>query len=58
MSGLGVGDVALECVFAAAIYTVNFQRLNMYINWDDTVLTAQYYKELKNIIKNKKFYTD
>ena len=28
------------------------------MNWDNTALTAQYYKELKNVIKNKILCTE
>ena len=38
---------------AAVTYAVNFQRHAAYMNWDDTALTAQYYKGLKNFIKDK-----
>ena len=38
---------------AAATYAVNFQRHTAYMNWDNTALTAQYYKGLKNFVKDK-----
>ena len=38
---------------AAVTYTANFQRHTAYMNWDDTALTAQYYKGLKNFIKDE-----
>ena len=38
---------------AAATYAANFQRHAAYMNWDDTALTAQYYKGLKNFIKDE-----
>ena len=38
---------------AAAMYAANFQRHAAYMNWDDTALTAQYYKGLKNFIKDE-----
>ena len=38
---------------AAATYTANFQRHAAYMNWDNTALTAQYYKGLKNFIKDE-----
>lgn len=40
------------------MYAVNFQRLSAYINWDNNALTAQYYKELKDLIKNEISCTD
>ena len=43
---------------AAVTYTVNFQRHTVYMNWDDTALTAQYYKGLKNFIKDKIFCSE
>ena len=38
---------------AAAMYAANFQRHAAYMNWDDTALTAQYYKGLKNFVKDE-----
>ena len=38
---------------AAVTYAANFQRHTAYMNWDDTALTAQYYKGLKNFIKDE-----
>ena len=38
---------------AAATYAANFQRHAAYMNWDDTALTAQYYKGLKNFVKDE-----
>ena len=38
---------------AAATYAANFQRHAAYTNWDDTALTAQYYKGLKDFIKDE-----
>ena len=38
---------------AAVMYAANFQRHAAYTNWDDTALTAQYYKGLKNFIKDE-----
>ena len=38
---------------AAVTYTANFQRHTAYMNWDDTALTAQYYKGLKDFIKDE-----
>ena len=38
---------------AAATYAANFQRHAVYMNWDNTALTAQYYKGLKNFIKDE-----
>ena len=38
---------------AAATYAANFQRHAAYMNWDNTALTAQYYKGLKNFIKDE-----
>ena len=38
---------------AAVTYTANFQRHAAYMNWDDTALTAQYYKGLKDFVKDE-----
>ena len=38
---------------AAATYAANFQRHAAYMNWDDTALTTQYYKGLKDFIKDE-----
>ena len=38
---------------AAATYAANFQRHAAYMNWDDTALTAQYYKGLKDFVKDE-----
>ena len=38
---------------AAVTYAANFQRHATYTNWDDITLTAQYYKGLKNFIKDE-----
>ena len=38
---------------AAATYAANFQRHAAYTNWDNTALTAQYYKGLKDFVKDK-----
>ena len=38
---------------AAATYAANFQRHAAYTNWDDTALTAQYYKGLKDFVKDE-----
>ena len=38
---------------AAATYAANFQRHAAYMNWDDTALTVQYYKGLKDFIKDE-----
>ena len=38
---------------AAVTYAANFQRHAAYMNWDDTALTAQYYKGLKDFIKDE-----
>ena len=38
---------------AAVTYAANFQRHAVYMNWDDTALTAQYYKGLKNFVKDE-----
>ena len=38
---------------AAATYAANFQRHAAYMNWDDTALTVQYYKGLKNFVKDE-----
>ena len=38
---------------AAATYAANFQRHTAYMNWNNTALTAQYYKGLKNFIKDE-----
>ena len=38
---------------AAVTYAASFQRHAAYMNWDDTALTAQYYKGLKNFIKDE-----
>ena len=38
---------------AAVTYAANFQRHAAYMNWDNTALTAQYYKGLKNFIKDE-----
>ena len=43
---------------AAATYAANFQRHTAYMSWDDTALTAQYYKGLKNFIKDEVFYSE
>ena len=43
---------------AAATYAANFQRHAAYMNWDDTALTAQYYKGLKNFIKDDIFCSE
>ena len=42
----------------AATYAANFQRHTAYMNWDDTALTAQYYKGLKDFIKDKIFCSE
>ena len=38
---------------ATAMYAANFQRHAVYMNWDNTALTAQYYKGLKDFIKDE-----
>ena len=38
---------------ATATYAANFQRHAAYTNWDNTALTAQYYKGLKDFIKDE-----
>ena len=38
---------------AATTYATNFQKHAAYINWDNTALTAQYYKGLKDFVKDK-----
>ena len=38
---------------AAATYAATFQRHAAYMNWDNTALTVQYYKGLKNFIKDE-----
>ena len=43
---------------AAATYAANFQRHTAYINWDNTALTAQYYKDLKDFIKDEIFCSE
>ena len=43
---------------AAATYAANFQRHAAYTNWDDTALTAQYYKGLKDFIKDEIFCSE
>ena len=43
---------------AAAMYAANFQRHAAYMNWDDTALTAQYYKGLKNFVKDEIFCSE
>ena len=43
---------------AAVTYAVNFQRHTAYMNWDDTALTTQYYKGLKNFIKDEIFHSE
>ena len=37
---------------SAATYAVKFQRITFNINWEDILLMAQYYRELKNSIKD------
>ena len=37
---------------SAAIYAVKFQRIAFKTEWEDISLTAQFYRELKNSIKN------
>ena len=43
---------------AAVTYAANFQRHTAYMNWDNTALTAQYYKGLKDFIKDKIFCSE
>ena len=43
---------------AAAMYAANFQRHAVYMNWDDIILTAQYYKGLKDFIKDEIFCSE
>ena len=43
---------------AAATYAANFQRHAAYMNWNDTTLTAQYYKGLKDFIKDEIFCSE
>ena len=37
---------------SAAVYTAEFQRIAFKIKWGDILLTAQFYRGLKNSIKN------
>ena len=37
---------------SAVIYAAEFQRIAFKIKWEDVSLTAQFYKELKNSVKN------
>ena len=38
-----------ECV---AIYAAEFQRITFKTEWEDVSLTVQFYRELKNSVKN------
>ena len=42
----------LEQKKAASMYTVWFQRVLFNLSWENTVLTEQFYRSLKNIVKN------
>ena len=37
---------------ATSIYAVYFQKVLFNLNWDNTVLIEQFYRSLKNIVKN------
>ena len=36
----------------ASMYTVQFQEILFNLSWDDAALTEQFYRNLKNIVKN------
>ena len=37
---------------AASMYAVQFQRVSSNLSWGDTALTEQFYRDLKNVVKN------
>ena len=37
---------------AASMYTVQFQKVLFNLSWEDIALTEQFYRSLKNVVKN------
>ena len=37
---------------AASMYAACFQRVSFNLSWDDAALTEQFYRGLKNVVKN------
>ena len=44
--------INLEQKRVALIYIVWFQRVLFNLSWEDTALAEQFYRDLKNIVKN------
>ena len=42
----------LEQKRAALIYIIHFQKVLFNLSWDDTALAEQFYRGLKNVVKN------
>ena len=44
--------ISLQQENSAITYVIKFQKVTISTNWEDISLTAQFYKELKNAVKN------